>query len=176
MGIIDSKGRLFGKINLLDLGAIAVIILVLIGIFVVPGPRSIAQVGGSATEEIEVYLIVRGLNLRQPQEFIKSIENTSVNVIIRNEPAGSLKIESVEELPNFLAVTQPDGSVKPLLDPRPIVSFSTDMILYMTASGVTTNDGVVIANQKVKIGTVFELDGSNYNFRGSVIDIHKKEA
>ena len=33
MNILDSKGRLFGKINLLDLGAVLVILLVIVGIF-----------------------------------------------------------------------------------------------------------------------------------------------
>ncbi|WP_330202514.1 DUF4330 domain-containing protein [Cyanobacterium sp. Dongsha4] len=175
MKIIDSKGRLFGKINILDLGAIAVIVLVLIGIFIVPGPKgSIAQVG-SGGDTIELNLLVRGLSVKNPQEFLGSLENSSVKIIVRNEPAGSLNIESVEELPNYVVATQPDGSVKSLPDPRPIVALSTDMILYMNGKGSMTNDGAILANQKVKIGTVLELDGSNYNFRGSVIDVRKKQ-
>ncbi len=46
MAILDSKGRLFGKINLLDLGAGLVILLVIFGIFIFPGTSgSVAQVG-----------------------------------------------------------------------------------------------------------------------------------
>ena len=33
MAILDSKGRLFGKFNILDIGALLVILLVIIGIF-----------------------------------------------------------------------------------------------------------------------------------------------
>lgn len=175
MKIVDSKGRLFGKINLLDLGAMAVIILVLIGIFIVPGPKgSIAQVGSNAGDTIELNLLVRGLSVKNPQEFLKGLENTTVKIIVRNEPAGTLNIESVEELPSYVIAPQPDGSVKSLLDPRPIVALSTDMIMYMNGKGTMTDDGAVLANQKIKIGTVLELDGPNYNFRGSVIDVQKK--
>lgn len=174
MKLIDSKGRLFGKVNILDLGAIAVIILVLIGIFVVPGPTgSVAQVGNTSFDKLEVSLLVRGLNLKNASEFIESIKDSNVNVIVRNEKAGSLTIKSVEELPSYVAANQPDGTVKAVLDPRPIVAYNTDMILDMDAKGKMTKDGAILANQKVKIGTLLELDGSNYNFRGTVIDVHK---
>ncbi len=174
MKLIDSKGRLFGKVNILDLGAIAVIILVLIGIFIVPGPTgSVAQVGNNTPDDIEVSLLVRGLNIKNPPEFIASLKDTKVDIIVRNETAGNLQIISVEELPNYMAANQPDGTVKAVLDPRPIVAYSTDMILLMNGKGQMTDDGAVLANQKVKIGSVLELDGKNYNFRGSVIDVNQ---
>jgi len=154
MKIIDSKGRLFGKVNILDLGAIAVIVLVLIVIFIVPGPKgSIAQVGsGAGSDTIELNLLVRGLSVKNPQEFLSALKNTSVNIIVRNEPAGRLNIESVEELPNYVIAPQPDGSVKSLPDPRPVVALSTDMIMYLNGKGSMTDDGAVLANQKIKIG------------------------
>lgn len=174
MKLIDSKGRLFGKVNILDLGAIAVIILVLIGIFIVPGPTgSVAQVGNANPDKIGLSLLVRGINLKYPQEFMTSLKDTNVKVIVRNEPAGNLNISQVTELPNYTLATLPDSTVTAVLDPRPIVSYSTDMILEMNSPGQWTDDGAILANQKVKIGTVLELDGSNYNFRGSVIDVQK---
>ena len=47
MAIVDSQGRLFGKVSILDIGAALIILMVLVGIFVVPGDSgsSIAQVG-----------------------------------------------------------------------------------------------------------------------------------
>ena len=58
MNILDSKGRLFGKINLLDLGAVLVILLVIVGIFIFPGTSgSVAQVGAKIVP-IEVDLLV----------------------------------------------------------------------------------------------------------------------
>ncbi len=175
MAIIDKKGRLFGKVNILELGAIAVIILVLIGIFVVPGPSgSVAQVGNKAEDTIEINLLVRGLSLKDPKTAINDLsQQKDINVIVRNEPAGKLNIKSVKHLVNHVAVPQPDGTVKALPDPRPEVTFSTDMMLTMEGKGQMTEDGAVLANQKVKIGTALELDGQKYNFRGSVIDIYK---
>ncbi|MFM6063648.1 MAG: DUF4330 domain-containing protein [Microcystis panniformis] len=34
-----------------------------------------------------------------------------------------------------------------------------------------TKDGIVLGNNKIKIGTPLELEGFNYNFNASIIDI-----
>ncbi|NJR73518.1 MAG: DUF4330 domain-containing protein, partial [Scytonema sp. CRU_2_7] len=100
MAILDSKGRLFGKINILDLGAALVILLVILGIFVFPGGGSVAQVG-SKTVPIEVDLVVRGLNvLDTKQLYTQGFEKGGkTKVIIRNQPYGQIDIKSVQELP-----------------------------------------------------------------------------
>jgi len=58
MKILDSQGRLFGKVSILDFGAALVILLVLVGIFFPGTSGSVAQVG-IATKPVEVDLIVR---------------------------------------------------------------------------------------------------------------------
>ncbi|HEY9657224.1 MAG TPA: DUF4330 domain-containing protein, partial [Allocoleopsis sp.] len=70
MAILDSKGRLFGKISILDLGAALIILMVVAGIFLFPGGSgSVAQVGTN-TKPIEVDVMVRGLTVRDPQALI----------------------------------------------------------------------------------------------------------
>ena len=114
MNILDSKGRLFGKINLLDLGAVLVILLVIVGIFIFPGTSgSVAQVCAKIVP-IEVDLLVRGLNVRNPQRLVKEGFTTGgkTNVIIRNQPYGQIAIKSIEQLDRTLTIGQPDGTVK----------------------------------------------------------------
>ncbi|AFY49970.1 hypothetical protein Nos7524_4209 [Nostoc sp. PCC 7524] len=172
MAILDSKGRLFGKINILDLFAGLVILLVIAGIFIFPGTTgSVAQVGVK-TVPIEVDLVVRGLNVRDTQQLVEQGFKTGgkTNVIIRNQPYGQIAIKSVQVLPKMLTVGQPDGSVKELPDPR-TNNFSTDMLLTLEGKAQVTDSGPVLGNSKVKIGMPFELEGFNYNFNASVIDI-----
>jgi len=176
MAILDSKGRLFGKINLLDLGAALVILLVIVGIFIFPGTSgSVAQVGAK-TVPIEVDLLVRGLNVRDPQQLLKEgfTKGGKTNVIIRNQPYGQIGIKSVQQLDRMLTIGQPDGSVKELPDPRKN-NFSTDFILTLEGKATVTKDGPVLGNSKVKIGMPFELEGFNYNFNASVIDIRLQD-
>jgi hypothetical protein len=177
MNILDSKGRLFGKINLLDLGAALVILLVIVGIFIFPGTSgSVAQIGAK-TVPIEVDLVVRGLNVRNPQQLVKEgfTKGGKTNVIIRNQPYGQIGIKSVEQLERTLTIGQPDGSVKELPDPRKENNFSTDFILTLEGQATVTKDGPVLGNSKVKIGMPFELEGFNYNFNASVIDIRLQD-
>jgi hypothetical protein len=176
MAILDSKGRLFGKINLLDLGAALVILLVIVGIFIFPGTSgSVAQVGAK-TVPIEVDLVVRGLNVRDPEQLFKQgfKNGGKTNVIIRNQPYGQIGIKSIQELDRMLTIPQPDGSVKELPDPRKN-NFSTDFILTLQDKATVTKDGPVLGNNKVKIGMTFELEGFNYNFNASVIDIRLQD-
>jgi hypothetical protein len=175
MAIIDAKGRLFGKINLLDLGAALVILLVIFSIFVFPGTSgSIAQVGAKKVP-IEVDLIVRGLNVRDPQQLFNNgfKPGGNVNIIIRNQPHGQIEIKSVQQLPKTVVVNQPDGSAKELPDPRSN-NFSSDFLLTVQGIAEKTDNGPVLGNSKVKIGMPFELEGYNYDFNASVIGIKLK--
>jgi len=176
MAILDSKGRLFGKVNLLDLGAALVILLVIFGIFVFPGTSgSIASVDAK-TAPVEIDLIVRGLNVRDPEDLFKSglKAGGKTSVIIRNQPHGMIGIKSVQVLPRTINVTQPDGSVKELPDPK-TNNFSTDLLLTLAGTAQITDDGPVIGNSKVKIGLPFELEGFNYDFNATAIDVRVKD-
>ena len=174
MKLIDSKGRLFGKFSILDLGAALVILLVIIGIFVVPGTSGKGMLAQAQMKTIEVDAMVRGLNVLNPDALLKAFkEEKKTNIVVRNQPAGQVEILAVKELPRNLAVPQPDGTLKPLPDPRP-ENFSQDMILTLGGQAEITPTGAVIGNQKVKIGTVLELEGKIYNFNASVIDLRIK--
>lgn len=172
MAILDSQGRLFGKINLLDLGAALVILLVLIGIFFYPGTSgSVAQVN-NVVKPVEIDLIVRGLNVRDPERLFDNgfAKGNKTNIVIRNQPHGSLEIESVQQLPRTMLVPQPDGTLKEFTDPRPN-QFSTDILLTLSGKATIRPDGPVVGNSKLKIGNPIELEGYNYNFNATVIDV-----
>ncbi|MEC4806641.1 MAG: DUF4330 domain-containing protein [Jaaginema sp. PMC 1079.18] len=172
MTLLDSKGRLFGKLSLLDIGAALIILAVIFGTFVFPGTTgSIAQGGG--TQPVEVSAVVRGLSVRDPEELIQAMrEAGKTKVIIRNQPHDEVEIAKIEPIERLVVVPQPDGSVKALPDPRTQEeSLSMDMIISFRDRAQITDDGVVIGGQKVKIGTLLEFEGEAYNFKGSAIEV-----
>lgn len=174
MKILDNQGRLFGKISVLDFGALFVILMVLVGIFIFPGTSigsntNTSGVNTADVKMIEVDAIALGVKGRKPEELLKTGEKT--NVIVRNQPYGQLDIKSVAVLTRMLAVPQPDGSVKAVADPREEEAFSRNLMLTLAGPGQVTADGIVIGNLKVKVGSTIELDGKNYNFNVSVIDM-----
>lgn len=179
MAILDSQGRLFGRISILDVGAALVILLVVFGIFFYPGTSgSVAQVG-AVRKPVEVDVIVRGLSAADPKTLIQ--EGQKANIIVRKQPSGEAVLKAVKFLPRNTLVPQPDGTVKALPDPRPEASFSNDMILTLGSNAQVSEDRAtkeqtpVLGGEKVKVGMPIELDGPNYNFTTSVISVRIKD-
>ena len=173
MAIIDSKGRLFGKISLLDIGAALVILLVVGGLFLLPGSSGTSLVQtNSSNKPIEVDVIVRGLTVADPQGLLQSIaQGKKTNIIIRNQPYGQVDVLKVLQLPRTVAVPQPDGSVKPYPDPRPELNYTVDMVITLSGEAQILSDGPVLGNNKIKVGTPMELEGQTYRFSAPVIGV-----
>ena len=170
MTILDRQGRLFGKISILDLGAVLVMLFVVAGIFLSPGNTGSMR-GQDKPQAVEADIIVRGLNVLNPESLLTQFSpGNKLSFIIRNQPAGQVDIKSVRQLDRTLAVPQSDGSVKAMKDPRPD-SYSMDMIVTVNGKGQKTKDGLVLGNTKMKIGSTVEVDQLNYNFNATVIDI-----
>lgn len=172
MKLLDAKGRLFGKLSLLDLGAALIILMVLVGVFFYPGTSgSVAQVG-AVTKPIEVDVMVRGLTVSDPEALYQTLKTSgTTNVIIRNQPYGEVAIKDVRLLPRSVAVPQPDGSVKSFPDPRPELNYTMDMLITLTGDAQVTEDGPVFGNSKVKIGTQIEIEGELYDFYTSTVGV-----
>ena len=170
MAILDRQGRLFGKFSLLDIGAVLVILFVVAGIFISPGSSGRIN-GQDNAQEVEADVIVRGLNVLNPESLMNQFSpGSKLSFVIRNQPAGQVDIKSVRQLERTIPVPQTDGSVKAIKDPRP-ESYSVDMIVTVTGKGQKTKEGLVLGNTKMKIGSSVEIDQLNYNFNGTVIDI-----
>ena len=170
MAILDRQGRLFGKFSVLDIGAVLVMLFVVAGIFLSPCSSGSIR-GQEKSQAVEADVIVRGLNVFNPDSLLAQFATgNKLSFIIRNQPAGQVDIKSVRQLERLIPVTQPDGSVKALKDPRPD-SYSMDMLLTVAGKGQKTKDGLVLGNTKMKIGSSVEIDQLNYNFNGTVIDI-----
>ncbi|MBD1828736.1 DUF4330 domain-containing protein [Microcoleus vaginatus GB1-A2] len=174
MKILDSQGRLFGKLSILDVGAALIVLLVAVGIFFFPGTSggSVAQVGTSI-KPVEIDAIAIGLKGTNVQELFKA--GDKINVVIRNQPSGQITIKSAKTLTRTLAVPQPNGTLKALPDPRQEEAFSQNMMFTLEGKGQLTENGPVLGNTKVKIGTTLELEGKKYIFNASVIDVRVKE-
>ncbi len=174
MKILDSQGRLFGKVSILDLGATLVILLVVVGIFFFPGTSG-AQIGAT-TKPVEIDVVARGLSIRDPQQLFEQglKPGGKTNIIIRNQPHGQIDVKSVQQLPRTTLVPQPDGSVKDLPDPRDN-QYVMDMLVTLAGKAQITSNGPVIGNSKLKIGVPVELEGFNYDFNTTVIDMRFKE-
>lgn len=173
MAILDSQGRLFGKFSILDVGAGLIILMVIFGIFFFPGKSGSSIASNADRLPVEIDVLVRGLSVTDPKSLIK--EGAKTSVIVRKQPTGDATLTAIKYLPRNMAVTQPDGSLKVLPDPRPESALSNDMVLTLKNNAQVVGGTPIFGGEKVKVGTTLELDGPAYNFASSVIAVRVLE-
>lgn len=174
MPLLDSQGRLFGKLSILDLGAGAIILAALGSIFIGPSLTNSAT-GGGSSKPVEVQAIVRGLSVSNPQAFFQQLQKDgTTSIIIRNQPYGQVQVLKAQMLPRNILVPNGSGGVVSVNDPRPETQYSADALLTLGGNALETADGYVLGNSKLKIGTPVELEGKTYRFNASVIGIRPK--
>lgn len=179
MKIIDSKGRLFGKLSILDFAAAAVILLVVVGIFLFPGtPVTNNIVAQTKQKPIQLQILVRGLGVSNLDNLFQEFkDNDNADIVIRNQPAGKVQIIDNQLLPRTTPVPQPDGTVKALPDPRPEVAMIRDILVTLEGRAEATSTGFVLpGSKKVKIGSAIQLQGNTYDFNGTVVSIELKDS
>lgn len=171
MALLDRQGRLFGKFSILDIGAIATILIVLIGLLIVPGNggSSIAQMLSAENKTVQVDMNVRGLSATNPQNLLKI--GDKVKIIIRNQPRGEVTIKKVEISTPKIVAAKADGTAVYFDDPRAISTSQSDLAITLEATAQITNDGAVFANEKVKVGTSIDIEGPKYIIRGSAMAV-----
>jgi Domain of unknown function (DUF4330) len=171
MAILDSKGRLFGLVSLIDLGAGLIILMAIAGLALLPGGGgSLAQ--GGELRPVEVDVIVQGLTVTNPKTFTDELTaSKKTSVIIRNQPYGEVNVLSVKNYPRSVTVPQPDGSVKSMPDPRPELQYKVDAIITLGGDARVVDNGPVFGNVKVKVGTPLEIEGQTYRVSAPVIGV-----
>ncbi|PIK89926.1 hypothetical protein SYN65AY6LI_13510 [Synechococcus sp. 65AY6Li] len=167
MRLVDQQGRLLGKVSLLDLGALAIVVAAIVAVLFLPGRQagSVVQVGGGPTLPVEVDMIVRGVSSRSLEPFQAG---QKADLIIRNQPYGQVEVVRVENVSRTVPVVFPDGRVENLPDPEP---YRFDLVFTLRGRGQQTENGIVLGNNRVKVGVPLELETFGYNLRGTVMDV-----
>ena len=128
--------------------------------------NAVAQATG-AIQPIRVSVDVRHLMADDPEGLMDAIrEEGEVSLVIRNQPAGRLKLIGVEQFKSRLFSVLPNGVVVEADYPNPSIPVHARFLLE--ASGEAKPSGVVVGGTKLKIGTPIELEGRLYRVNGTV--------
>lgn len=172
MASIDGQGRLFGKISVLDLGALAVVLVAIAAVFLFPNNPSagVPLPGTSNTiQPVEVDMIVRGISTKTPDVFKEGVK---ANVIIRNQPYGKVEVIKVEDVTRRVPVVFPDGTLE-RVDGED--EYRADIVFTLAGKARITNDSIILGNTPVKIGVPLEIETFDYLLRGSVMGVRQLE-
>lgn len=169
--MIDAEGRLFGRINLLDLGIVLVLVLAILGFGLARAGRAGINAKVKGQTPVEVDLFIRG-SIQDPDSLIKKGDKTFIT--LRNVPYSAVSVVNVSHRRKTISVPAPDGKSVTAL-PDPSEPFGKDIVVTIREQGMVTDDGVVFGDSKIKVGTPIEIEGFKYRLKGSIVDVRTPE-
>ena len=163
---IDDSGRLFGKVNVIDFGFLAVVLLAAVGLLAVQSgwhKTSGQMIQGEA--DIHYTFQLRNVKTLHPNDMFKP--GDSLSMTIRNQPRGSVQITDVKMNPKHILIG--NGQLVPdTSDPN-----GYDYLVTVKDHATVTSDGYVTEGVKVKTGMSIDVESPNYRLSGIIIDVAK---
>lgn len=162
MKVIDSKGRIFGKINIVDIAVLAIIVLVVFGGIYKLGQLS--NVMEDHTNEIYVTIELEG-------EGTGLVEAIQEGDILMDSVRGTVFGEVISKksvVPHQELVIGKDGKVELKNIPGEF-----DVVLELKSPAMVTEDGILIGRKPTYIGSTTRLKSNLYVFNCNVININK---
>ena len=164
--MIDSEGRLFGRLNILDLLTVAVLAIAVLGFGLARAGRAgvHAKIKGEALAQVTCFI---RSSVTDPTGLVKPGDRTFIT--LRNVPYSSVRVTAVKITPKMTAVAMPDGTIKSVPDPSD--PLAKDILITIREKAHLTDDGIVFGDSKVKVGTPIDLEGFRYRLHGAIVDV-----
>lgn len=158
--------------SVVDAAAAAAVVLAVGGVIWSPKLSGAVARATGALQPVTVTVDVRGVPSADAPALLRSAEaDGKVQIVIRNQPHGSVKIRRIIPLERRLTILTPDGKLVSAPDPNQRTFGTFDGRFILEGQGRRTKDGLVFGNQAIKIGAPVELEGTSYRFGGSVTDL-----
>lgn len=166
MPILDRQGRLFGRINLLDLSFAIVVLALVSGIILVRSGRTPLRKVVRAQGPAEVTVLIRG-----SVSDLSIFKKEKAFITIRNQPYAPVDIVDVQAERMKVSLPTPNGKgVQAFPDPS-LPWGSNVLITVRDPNALVTDDGIVLGGNKVKVGVQIELETFRYRLAGSIVKV-----
>ncbi|MFA5524404.1 MAG: DUF4330 domain-containing protein [Tissierellales bacterium] len=159
MAIINKKGKILGLINIVDLFIVVAIIVIIVGGILKFG--KLGKISEEGTQEIKLSILVEGVS----EGLANAIGNDD---LLRDSVRGTDfgRVQGKAITPHKEIVIGKDGKVEFLEIPD-----SYDLVIDIIARGAFTDNGVLLSNYSVFIGSEIRLKSSLYVFNSEIINI-----
>lgn len=165
--LIDEKGRLFGRLNIIDLSLVIIILAVGSGLFWVKRGNTPLDKMILSKGQAEIVVAIRGARVSHPEEVFKSGEPAFVT--IRNQRYKKLNVEKAEFWQRKITLMGTDGN--PVSIPDPSHPDIIDINLTLSHEAERTEESIVMGGHHLKVGNSIELDAFDYRFRGTIMQV-----
>ena len=162
------RNRLRG-LPVLDFTAGLIALLAVGGVLWSPKLSNTFAKANGSVKPVQVMVDVLRGSAADPEGLIQeALASGRTSIIIRNQPAGSVKLIRVDNINRLLVAVQPDGSVVTATDPNVAIVGSLNARFVLEGDATVSKSGVVLAGTKLKVGTPLELEGALYRLNGTV--------
>jgi len=163
-------GKIFGKINVVDLLVIVFVVLGALGLYLVKSGKFLTSSKVNlGTKEVNFDVMMRGIKLSKDSSILKAGDKTFIT--IRNIPYTKLTIVKVDKSVWQTPILNVKNPSKAVSVPDPTTPYTYNFLVTLKDTATITADGPVIGGNKIKIGLPLELEGFNYKFGGIVSDV-----
>lgn len=162
------RDRLRG-LSVLDTTAGLIALLAIGGVLWSPKLTNTFAKANVSVKSVQVMVDVRRVSAEDPESLVQdALAAGRTSIIIRNQPAGSVKLIRVDDINRVLVQVQPDGSVVTAEDPNRATVGTLNARFVLEGDATVSKSGVVLAGTKLKVGTPVELEGALYRLNGTV--------
>ena len=167
-------GKLFGKVNIIDLIIVLFIILAIAGVYLARTGKYVTSSNVNlGTKEVQFDVVIRGAKFSSDRRIFNVGDESFIT--IRNVPYTKLKIFNVVRNPWQIAIPDPKNPSRVIAVDDPSSPYTYNFMVTLKDDAIITPDGAVIGGNKIKIGLPVELEGADYRYSGIVSDVRIKE-
>jgi Domain of unknown function (DUF4330) len=157
---LDERGRIFGKVNIVDVAVLLVIIAVVAFVAVR------ATGGGSVTVPVRVTYTVEAVRQANVDAIQQAVQ---VKGVVRDDGGTLLgRVQEVVATPTQEEVTTPDGQLKAF--PSPIFH---DITVTVLGTGTLSGSTIRIGGVPLLIGHKVTLTGSDFEVQSTIMRVEQ---
>lgn len=168
--MIDNQGKLFGRINIIDLSLFVILTGIVAGLLWSFLGQSPLEQKILARGQAEVVVAIRGARILDPSILN---EDEKVFLTIRNQRYEAVKVTSIKHWQRkalFLGKND-----QPVVVDDPTSPEIRDIDLTFVHAAEKTAEGIQMDGHHLKVGNTVEFDAFGYNMRGSIMNVSFQE-
>ncbi|HUW63972.1 MAG TPA: DUF4330 domain-containing protein [Spirochaetia bacterium] len=142
MGLLDDRGRLFGRINIIDIVVIVIVIAVLLG----TGYKLLKTRTAAPAETVRFEVLAPTVMPEAAAEIHPGDQLVAGNNLMPD------KITSVVVIPAMLGVSRADGTRARVPDP-----YLKDVVVWVQGQAPVSGGTITMAGQQIRAGANFVL-------------------
>ncbi len=164
--MLDTQGKLWGRINIIDLSFVIILVAAMSGFLYIFMGQSPLEKKIQARGKADVVVAIRGARVMDPGIFKL---NEKVFLTIRNQRYEPVTVTNIE-MRNRAQVFM-DAQGKPVAVEDITIPEVKDIDVTFSHEAEVTDEGVVMGGHYLKVGNGVELDAFGYRFHGSIMKV-----